>query len=194
MLQFPLYLSFKYSRFKFQAIFNFWYSIIQVTTEKSFQFCFKVKSIGWKNSLWTNMIKQFDGMRPLCFLIENYLWYWALRQTSNSHDLNVVTNVGNIKKDFDVNHHHQSISHSSRRQLKLKWYILMSTPFLVFSCEMFLPSRVLSTKKTWPQCIALHFIAMLHTCWKYKKLSCQPQSLQHIIHPSWIKCHSKWSS
>ena len=120
MLQFPLYLSFKYSRFKFQAIFNFWYSIIQVTTEKSFQFCFKVKSIGWKNSLWTNMIKQFDGMRPLCFLIENYLWYWALRQTSNSHDLNVVTNVGNIKKDFDVNHHHQSISNTSWRKFKLK--------------------------------------------------------------------------
>ena len=121
MLQFPLYLSFKYSRFKFQAIFNFWYSIIQVATERYFQFCFKVKSIGWKKlfvdihdqAIWWNASSLFPNR-------ESSLILGVEEQTSNSHDLNVVTNVGNIKKDFDVNHHHQRISKSSWRKFKLK--------------------------------------------------------------------------
>ena len=43
--------------------------------------------------------------------------------TSNSHHLNVVTNVKNIKENFDVNHHHQSLSHPSLNKFQLKWYM-----------------------------------------------------------------------
>ena len=47
----------------------------------------------------------------------------TVSSTSNSHHLNVVTNVKNIKENFDVNHHHQSISHPSLNKFQLKWYM-----------------------------------------------------------------------
>ena len=67
------------------------------------------------------------------------------------------TNVKNIKKNFDVNHHHHSISRlveeNSNRNDASKW------------------NDVVDQKQTCPNV----------ECWKYRKLSCQPQSLQHII-------------
>ena len=76
--------------------------------------------------------------------------------TSNSHDLNVVTNVEIIKKDCDVNHHHHSISHPSLRKFQLKWYILMSANSLVVSSLLSLLSTVSSTTTSYVLHIVRH--------------------------------------
>ena len=75
--------------------------------------------------------------------------------STSSHVLNVVTNVRNIKNDFDVNHHRQSISHPSWRQLKLKWYIQCQLPSWSSPLRCSCPPWCCRPKKTWLQCIAL---------------------------------------
>ena len=64
--------------------------------------------------------------------------------TTKPHDLNVFRHVERIKKNFDINHHHNSISHPSWRKIQPKWHILsnMSAISLVFSSKLSSPSTV----------------------------------------------------
>ena len=67
--------------------------------------------------------------------------------TTKPHDLNVFRHVESIKKNFDINHHHNSISHPSWRKIQPKWHILsnMSAISLVFSSKLSSPSTVSKT-------------------------------------------------
>ena len=94
--------------------------------------------------------------------------------TSNSHDLNVVTNVEIIKKTvMSITISHHSITHPSLRKFQLKRYILMSANSLVVSSLFSLLSTVSLTTISHIQSVVRHVE-------RIKKLLSQPPSPQHI--------------
>ena len=110
----------------------------------------------------------------------------TVSSTSNSHHLNVVTNVKNIKENFDVNHHHQSISHPSLNKFQLKWYMwsdyVRDLPGLLL-LGILAVHGVVDHQLTRTQCC--------HLCWKYKNFHVNHH--HHCIsHPSWRNFQLKW--
>ena len=110
----------------------------------------------------------------------------TVSSTSNSHHLNVVTNVENIKENFDVNHHHQSISHPSLNKFQLKWYMwsdyVRDLPGLLL-LGILAVHGVVDHQLTRTQCC--------HICWKYKNFHVNHH--HHCIsHPSWRNFQLKW--
>ena len=110
----------------------------------------------------------------------------TVSSTSNSHHLNVVTNVKNIKKNFDVNHHHQSISHPSLNKFQLKWYMwsdyVRDLPGLLL-LGILAVHGVVDHQLTRTQCC--------HIYGKYKNFHVNHH--HHCIsHPSWRNFQLKW--
>ena len=77
--------------------------------------------------------------------------------TTKPHDLNVFRHVESMKKNFDVNHYHHSISHSSWRKFQMMWYILTLCQRPPMSMSMFsLPTTVPSTTNPYVPHVARH--------------------------------------
>ena len=121
-------------------------------------------------------------------MVSSFLMYLPSTglSTSNSHHLNVVTNVENIKENFDVNHHHQSISHPSLNKFQLKWYMwsdyVRNLPGILL-LGILAVHGVVDHQLTRTQCCDI--------CWKYKNFHVNHH--HHCIsHPSWRNFQLKW--
>ena len=91
-----------------------------------------------------------------------------------------------IKENFDVNHHHQSISHPSLNKFQLKWYMwsdyVRDLPGILL-LGILAVHGVVDHQLTRTQCC--------HLCWKYKNFHVNHH--HHCIsHPSWRNFQLKW--
>ena len=130
-----------------------------------------------EHSSWRNTLMDFSSQFSLPSTVSS---------TSNSHHLNVVTNVKNIKENFDVNHHHQSISHPSLHKFQLKWYMwsdyVRDLPGLLL-LGILAVQGVVDHQLTRTQCC--------HLYGKYKNFHVNHH--HHCIsHPSWRNFQLKW--